>query len=141
MMQRERSLPRRRTRQRTEPGHTPGHGVGRTKPGRCIPQTVFIRTSCTSYLHSPSTSTILPPCQHRTSVMCTFCGMPLRIPTSMLAIHQILQRDSKRTTQGMSPTQLNTHRGKSTLLLQFRLKNRHLNWRNTSNLTPAVNGH
>ena len=59
MMQRERSLPRRRTRQRTEPGHTPSLGVGRTKPERCIPQTVFIRTSCTSYLHSPSTSTIL----------------------------------------------------------------------------------
>ena len=36
--QSDRSLPRRRTRQRTEPGHTPSLGVGRTKPERCIPQ-------------------------------------------------------------------------------------------------------
>ena len=47
---------------------------------------VFIRLSCTSYLHLPATSTILTPCQHHTSTTFTSCGTLPRTPTSMLAI-------------------------------------------------------
>ena len=72
----------------------------------------FIRTSSTSYLHSPSTSTILPPCQHHTSTMSTSCGTSPRTPTSMLATPQTLQHGSKRTMQGMCPTLPSLLRGK-----------------------------
>ena len=91
----------RKQRQRTEPGLTPSLGVGWTKPERYLPQTVFIRTSCNSYLHSPTTLTIIPLCQHLIFIMFTFCGMLLRTPTSMLAIPLTLQHGSKRITPGM----------------------------------------
>ena len=82
----------------------------------------------------------LPPCQHHISITFTSCGMPQRIPTSMLAIPLTCLLVSQPTTPGMSPTPPNTPRGKSTLLLQFSQKNRHQNWRNISNHTPGGSG-
>ena len=55
MMQRERSLPRRRTRQRTKPGYTPSLGGGSAEAGALH----NYRRFHFSYLHSPATSTIL----------------------------------------------------------------------------------
>ena len=64
MMQRERSLPRRRTRQRTEPGHTPSLGVGRTKPERCIPQTAPTKLPKPSSVSRVAECCILQTCFH-----------------------------------------------------------------------------
>ena len=87
---------------------------------------VFIRLSCTSYLHLPATSTILTPCQHHTSTTFTFCGMLPHTLTSMLDTPQTLQHGSKRITPGMYPTHLNMPHGISKRPLRSSIKKRPL---------------